>query len=362
MRVLLVSHAAGPYGAERVLLALARGLARRGHDMVVELPQPGPALDKARQLEGVECRLAERHPLPRNVREAAGYLATAGSAIRSARRTIREVEPDVVWVNSLYNPWAGIAAGSSRRPVVWHLHEYRLPEPLGLKLAALIGTSATRVAVVSKFVADGWRRYPWLRRRISVLPNPLLDHLERTGEPTGPFTVGYVGQLEPRKRVPDLVRAIGRVPDARAIIVGDGKARGAVESAIHEAGVGQRVELTGFQSDVASQMRRFHCLAIPSVREPFGLVALEAMAAGVPVVAARSGALPEVLGDAALYHRPRDPVSLADQILKTMADHTLQGEMIELGLRRAEGFREDPWLDRAEEVARTAIRELRNTA
>ena len=352
MKLLLVSHSASPYGAERVLNALGRGLEERGHDVTVDYPHAGPALEAARGAVS-DVRVSGRHRLPRNAREVLGFLATAPSAVGRVRRLARDGDPDVVWINSLYNPWAALGARLSGRPVVWHLHEYPLPEPLGLATALLVGATATGVAAISRFVADGWRRYPWLRRRIAVLPNPLLDPAEPVGTPDRPFTVGYVGQLEPRKRVTDLVRAVARLPDdVHAVIVGDGKDRPATEAVIRDGRAGHRIRLAGYRDDVRAQLARFHCVAIPSLREPFGLVALEAMAAGVPVVAARSGALPEVLGDAALYHDPGDPHDLADQIRKLKADPDLRADLVETGQRRVATFRRDVWLDGAEAIAR----------
>lgn len=364
MRILLVSHGAGPYGAERVGVALARGLAGRGHDVVMDFPHGGPAVDAAREPGAPRVRVGARHRLPRNAAEAVGWAATSPAAVLDVRRTVRDVDPDLVWINSLYNPWAGVA-GLGRRRVVWHLHEYRLPEPLGVTAAALIGAATTRVAVVSDFLAEGWRRYPWLRGRISVLPNPLLGFPRAGGrgdalggEPAGPFTVGYLGQLEPRKRVPDLIEAVARLPGVRAVIVGDGKARSAAEAAVRDVGVGDRVELGGFRADIDSELARFHCMAVPSLREPFGLVALEAMAAGVPVVAARSGALPDVLGDAALYHAPRDPADLAARIAELKADPALRAKLVDRGRERVQAYREDAWLDRAEIIARETTGEI----
>ncbi|MFO7894462.1 MAG: glycosyltransferase [Longimicrobiales bacterium] len=353
MRILLMSHAAGRYGAERVLMALARGLAERGHDVVLELPHEGPALDRVP--EQVTVRVGTRRPLPRNAREAVGWLATAGTSVREARRTINEIDADLIWINSLYHPWGAIAARLSRRPVVWHLHEYPLPEPMGLATAALVGAVATRVAAISEFVADGWSRYPWLRRRIDRIPNPLLDDKPTVDPPSGPFTVGYIGQLEPRKRATDVVRAVARLTDVHGVIVGDGKDRPATEAVIRDVRAADRIRLVGFTPDVAAEMAHFHCVAIPSLREPFGLVALEAMAAGLPVVAARSGALPEVLGPAALYHDPGDPDDLADQIRTIKADPVLRQQLIQTGRRRVRTYRRGPWLDRAEAIARAAV-------
>lgn len=362
MRLLLVHHSAGPYGAERVLNALAKGLWDRGHDLIVELPHEGPAAEAARTLGLPDIRVADRHRLPPGPREALGFFATAPTAVSSARRTIRDTAPELVWINSLYNPWAAIAARLAGRPVVWHLHEYPLPDPLGMATAVLIAAAATRVVAISRFVADGWSRYPWLRGRIDVMPNPLLSDIRpvnlRGASPDGPpapFTVGYIGQLEPRKRVTDVIRAVARLTDVRAVIVGDGKDRPATEAVIRDGRAGDRVELAGYVPDINAELARFHCLAIPSLREPFGLVALEAMAASVPVVAARSGALPEVLGDAALYHDPGDPDDLADQIRKLQADAVLRRELAARGRRRVETFETGPWLDRAEAVAQSAL-------
>lgn len=354
MRILLISHGAGPYGAERVLLSLSEGLAGRGHDVVLGFPHDGPAAEAAARIPGIRCLVDRRRRLPRDMAEGAAYLARAAPDIMAARRLIRKIDPDLVWVNSLYNPWAGLAARLERRVVVWHVHEYRPREPLGLTTGVLLGVVATRVVVVSGFLAGGWGRYSWLRRRLVSLPNPLLDDLRPGPEPPAPFTVGYVGQLEPRKRVPDLVRAVALVPDTRCVLVGDGKARRTVEEAIVRAGVADRVELRGFRADVAEQLARFHCLAIPSVREPFGLVALEAMAAGVPVVAARSGALPEVLGDAAVYHAPGDVRDLAQRIRSLREERARRVDLRENGLQRVRRYRRDAWLERADAIARDA--------
>ena len=364
MRILLLSHGASPFGAERVLLALAAGLAGRGHEAIVDFPHDGPALRMAGELPGVDVQVTPRRRLPRCVSEGVGFFLTAPAAVAGVRRSVRRAAPDVVWVNSMYNPWAAVAARLAGAPVVWHLHEATLPEPLGTPVATLIGWAATRVVAVSEFTAAGFRQYPWLRDRLVVARNPLLREL-RPVEPDDddrPFTVGYLGQLEPRKRVPDLVAAVARVPGVRARIAGDGKARSQVETAVRETGVEDRVEFLGYRDDIAALLASFDCLAIPSLREPFGLVAVEAMAAGVPVVAARSGALQEVLGDAALYHRPRDAAGLAGKIRKLKADRTLQGDLTELGLRRAEEFREGPWLDRVEQIAHQAVRESRYTS
>ena len=356
MRVLLLSHGSGPYGAEQVLLALAAGLTSREHDVVVDFPHPGPAVEAARGLSDVEVTVSHRHRLPRSALEAVGFMLTAPVAVYRTARLIRKVEPDVVWLSSMYSPWAAMGARLADLPTVWQLHERGLPQPAGAIMTGLMRWSGARLVAVSESLAEWYGRSRLLRGRVTPLRNPLLRPVQPVDPPgDAPFTVGYIGQLEPGKRAVDLVEAVGRLPETRAVIVGDGKARSTVEAQIRDRRLEDRIELLGFQDDVASQLARFHCLAVPSIGEAFGLVALEGMAAGVPVVAARSGGLPEVLGDAALYHIPGDPEDLARQIRRLRDDPELRSRLRDRGIQRAAGFGLNDWLDRAEALLEATV-------
>lgn len=352
MKLLLVSHSSGPYGAERVLLELARRLAARGHDVVLALPHAGPAADLARELPGVTLRIGGRRRLPRSAREAIGYFLGAPADALRVRRLVLDVAPDVTWINSMYNAWAAMGARLAGSPTVWHLHERSMRGPPGWVLAGVLALTADRAMAVSHYVAETFRHYPWLGSRVDVLANPLLrDPAPPVEPPEGSFTVGCVGQLEPRKRSGDLVGAVALLPeDVRGVFVGDGKHRAALEAAIRKSGVEERIEVLGFREDVPEQLARFHCLAIPSLEEPFGLIAVEAMSIGLPVIAARSGALPEVLGEAALYHEPGDSSDLARQIRRLRDDPTLYAELRASGLARAAGFAPERWIESAEAI------------
>ena len=79
-------------------------------------------------------------------------------------------------------------------------------------------------------------------------------------------------------------------------------------------------------------------LAYPSLDEGFGYSALEAMAAGVPVVAADAGSLPEVCGDAALLVNPRNPSAMADALETAVTDDTVRAELVSKGHEQTERF------------------------
>jgi|GEM_PF-3350247 len=355
MRIFLSCHGASLYGGERVLLALARGFSDRGHEVLLEFPHDGPAVAVARAIAGIRVWISERPRLPRNVREFLAYVLGIPGALRVLVRGIRRERPDVVWVNSLYNPLAALAARWTGTPVVWHLHERNFPGVLGRVYSSLMRMTSDRCVAVSEFVAS---TVTLSDHRIHVVHNALLERIEphEPGRERTHFTIGYVGQLERLKRVLDLLEAVATLPDTRLLLVGDGKDRRRTERAITRLRLGDRVRLLGFQPDVRPFLREMDCLVVPSGVEAFGLVAAEAMAAGLPVVAARGGAIPEVLGDAALYYSPGDVAGLAAQIGRLASDARLAASLREQGLRRVERFSLERMIDQAIEIARDVRR------
>ncbi len=201
MRLLLSSHGAALYGGERVLLALAGGLAGRGHEIVLELPHVGPALDVARSLAGVAVWVSGRTRLPRNGPEVLRWSAGLPAARRALERRLRDGGFDALWVSSIYNPaaaWAGARAGV---PVLWHLHERDFRGIAGVPMARAIAAWSTVPVAVSAYVAESFEAHACLRGRVRLLPNALLRPPAAGPPPLPegePFVAGCVGQLEPR--------------------------------------------------------------------------------------------------------------------------------------------------------------------
>ncbi len=349
MRILLSSHGASPFGAERVLLVLARGLLARGHEVVLEFPHDGPAVAEARSIDGVRVLVSDRPRLPRNRGEAMRYFFGALPAASRLAREIRAGGFDVVWVNSLFNPVAALAGRLARRRVVWHLHErnFRGPARIAGELAVLLGCH--RAVAVSVFVASS---FGGPRGRFRILRNVDFRRLPaqppRSGEG---FVVGYLGQLESRKRVEDVLEAASLLPEIRVLVVGDGKRREEVVTAVGRFGVRGRVELAGFQTDVARYLGMMDCVVLPARDEPCPLVAYEAMAAGVPVIASDHGSHREVLGDAAIYYPVANARALAAQIQLLRADPTFCDVLRARAHERVREADPERWLERAEAVA-----------
>lgn len=145
------------------------------------------------------------------------------------------------------------------------------------------------------------------------------------GEAAGPhdrLRVGYAGRLEPHKGVSVLLAAIATLPDARLELAGEGPLRASLEREAIEFGIGDRVRFLGFLGErLADFYRGLDVLVVSSLDTPgwleqFGRVAVEAMACGVPVVASRSGALPDVVADAGLLVEPGDPAAIRAALLE----------------------------------------------
>jgi glycosyltransferase involved in cell wall biosynthesis len=352
LRILLSSHGASPFGAERILLTLAAGLRDRGHDVTLEIPHEGPALDEARALPGVRLWHSRRPRLPRNAMEVAAYIAGAPAATLRLYRDIRRGGYDVVWVNSLFNPLAALAARAGGSGVVWHLHERNFRGPAAPVAPLLLRWLAHVPVPVSAFVAGTFARRGVLAQRMVVMFETLCKPItpEPEPEPKETFVVGYIGQFEPRKRVADLLEAVAIVPGTSALLAGDGKARGTVEQAIDRLGIRDRVHVAGFQRDVQAVFRDADCIVISSRDEPCALVAFESLAAGRPIIAADSGGTPEVLGDAALYYPLGDVARLAERIELLRSDPDLVRSLRQRALTRAARYTMSGWLDQAEAI------------
>lgn len=151
-----------------------------------------------------------------------------------------------------------------------------------------------------------------------------------------------VGTVEPLKDHAALVRAFDRIadrhPDVRLVVAGvDRWAVDALGAEVRRARHGDRVVRLGYVDEVARSalLRGASVFAFPSRHEGFGYAPLEAMEAGLPVVATGVGALPDVLGDAALLVGAGDDEAMADAIERVLVDDDLQSRLMKAGRNQA---------------------------
>jgi glycosyltransferase involved in cell wall biosynthesis len=164
---------------------------------------------------------------------------------------------------------------------------------------------------------------------------PERDALERLlGTNGSTRIVGSVGSLVGHKGHRHLVDAaaeiVRRTPDVRFIILGEGRLRRDLESRIRKSGLSGKFLLPGYEPSASRLIRGFDVFVMPSVMEGLGTSLLDAMAAGVPVVAARAGGIPEVVEDfeTGLLTQPGDGHSLAAAVERILRDSDLAGRLV----------------------------------
>lgn len=164
--------------------------------------------------------------------------------------------------------------------------------------------------------------------------------LHKNGLTERPFVLA-VSSLAPHKNFRLVSRALARIPAEQRTF--DMVIAGAPNARVFGGGGGRElagVRQIGYVSDaeLAALYRHAACFIYPSLYEGFGLPPLEAMHAGCPVVAARSGAIPEICADAAAYFDPLDPEDLARQMLRVTSDASFAGALSTRGHLRAADF------------------------
>jgi glycosyltransferase involved in cell wall biosynthesis len=248
----------------------------------------------------------------------------------------------------------------------------RYPElctPDTLRYGGLVRRAVARGALVqtgSEFVADE------IRTELGVAPDGVVVIPWGLGAVTGgraelgtmlAGSARYVlalGTIEPRKNLPALVRAFDAVaaadPEVHLVVAGkDGWDQDQFDTAVGAAKARDRIVRIGYAT--AAQRRDLLAgatvFAYPTLYEGFGLPPLEAMAAGAPVVAARAGSLPEVLGDAARLVDPGDDDAIAAAISGLLDDPVARAALIARGREHAATFSWDRAADRFADLYRS---------
>ena len=219
---------------------------------------------------------------------------------------------------------------------------------------------AARVITVSETTARDLReRLSVPAAKIRVIPNGVHPRFRRLAPQVTARTLDalgvrrpyvlFVGNLLPHKNVPALIRAFAALPEPRPdlVLCGAGYGSGSpVWRTVDETGTRARVRALGTldPESLVALYNGAECLATASLYEGFGLPLVEAFACGTPVVAAATGAVPEVAGDGAILVPPHRVDLLTDGMYRLLKDPALRQSLVEKGARRATSF---SWEDAA---------------
>ncbi|WP_437605903.1 glycosyltransferase family 4 protein [Sorangium sp. So ce834] len=290
-------------------------------------------------------------PAPRS-RALAG-LALAG---RLARLDPAVVVGDELCFPELGPAFAALPRRIARVLLVHHLSAWELPP--GARRVALALAEAAVIRLCDAHLATSATTAARLRRehglaRVDVAPPgadrlPLRPRAARGGGPAarggGPLRLTFVGSFIPRKGLLELLAAFERVGSARAalVLVGDAardpayaeRVRRAIDGSAH---LRARVEVRGLLDDeaLAAALAETDALVLPSRLEGYGMVLTEAVRAGVPVLAARAGAIAEVVQDGAEALLWDDGEGLLRALTRFIEDGALRASMSRAAMLRA---------------------------
>lgn len=164
------------------------------------------------------------------------------------------------------------------------------------------------------------------------------------GLPDRALVVGVVARLVVYKGHADLIAALPCIlqaaPTTRLVFIGDGPAASDLRQQVHELGLAEHVHFLGARRDIPRLLRAFDVFVLPSHQEGLGLAIIEAMAAGLPVVATRVGGIPEVVveEETGLLVEPRNPPGLAEAIIQLLTNPRTRRQMSIKGRQRVEAY------------------------
>ncbi len=254
-------------------------------------------------------------------------------------------------------------------PVVTTLHGTDVTivgqQPAFQRLTKFSIESSDAVTAVSRYLRERTIESLGIRRPIEVIYNFVdterFAPRRRRDGPLAPADVPvlmHASNFRPVKNIDTLIRVFARVRQrrpCRLVLIGDGPEKEHAEDLCRELGVERHALFLGNQDIMEELMPLADVFLLPSLQESFGLVALEAMSAGVPVVASNIGGLPEVVanGQTGFLHDPDDEEGQAASVLRLLADPALRGRMGRAARRLAERrFGVDEAVDRYERVYR----------
>jgi glycosyltransferase involved in cell wall biosynthesis len=316
-------------GTERALLQLLAGLDRALWRPVLFHPDvPG-----ARQLAEEAAALdVPTRAIAAVERPMQGVASIPGLARAFRRERAAVFHAHQTW--SLSCRYGIVAAALARVParVASAQLFLEMPKLVGIDAQhALLTRSLHRHVAVSRFVAGRLRdRFGVDANRIVVIPNAVEPppavapdarlRADVAGDARTPLAL-TVARLDAQKGIAHLVDAAAMVPEVVFAIAGDGPDRAALEARAAERGVSARIRFLGHRRDVPALLAIADLFVLPSLYEGFPLSVLEAMAAGVPVVATAVGGTDELVSSETGFPvAPADPRALADGVRALLAD------------------------------------------
>jgi len=277
------------------------------------------------------------------------------SVIFQLRELIKKIQPDIIHTHLFQARfYTTIAHVFSRRTIlITHKHNNVNPKKhnifIFLEMLSILFNK--KVIAISQSVKKSLMKFELVpSKKIFVLPNG-IDYqkfyesaLSKQYSNNKPMTIGTVCRLEPQKGLSYLLLAMKSIlikfPQTRLEIVGDGSLLGELQDLSKKLGISNSVFFFGKFAKVIPFYNRMDIFVLPSLYEGFGIVLLEAMAAGIPVVATNVDGIKEVIihGESGILVPPKNPEAIASAVINIIENPQFAEDLIEQGFIRSKLF------------------------
>ncbi len=320
-------------GAEIAAKQIAKSLAKKGHSVSV-ITSSDKGFPRQQATDGF---LVYRAFLP-NIK----YLGTLVFWISSAW-LIKKINPEIVYVEMIGMGMPCVLAKNlCKIPYVVQCQgsDVYLPWKGKKIISNIVLRSAGAVVVLTQDMKDTLRAT--FKGNVAVIPNGIdgenfgraiiKDMRQELAIGSGEKIIIFVGGLKPIKGVRYLIEAFAMVaqkmPNARLLLVGDGPERQNLEAMVIKEGLKEKVHFVGkIENDaIVTYMMTGDIFVLPSLSEGFGIVNLESMACGLPIIATNVGGIPEIVtdGENGFLVSPKNPAQIAEKILLLFTDDKLR--------------------------------------
>ena len=343
MNILFIHASAELYGSDRSLLMIIKYLDKSRYIPFVLLPHDGPLCNELKKIANVEVLIFPIAVLRRknvSLRGAVSYFKEYIDSSSCIKRLIREKNIDVVYTNTAVVFPGAVVAKYCGIKSVWHVREIIRNDFENSVVSFMINRFADSVIVNS--YATG-KRLRVDQRKIKTVYNAIEEYPDTERQEHDGFAVGMAGRINRWKGQKLFVDAAcivaKRIPNVKFLIAGEayageGYLKDELISYIEESGMNRQITLLGQFENMSSFYDKLDVFVLPSIQpEPFGLVVLEAMDFGIPVIATNHGGPTEIIKNGVNGYLVdyKDPQEMADQIVELLKDADKRQSMGEKG-------------------------------
>ncbi|MDD5605759.1 MAG: glycosyltransferase [Patescibacteria group bacterium] len=351
-------------GAPRHLLTLMSGIDRVKFIPTVIAP-PGPLLDelKKRKVPVFQVPMSGRSYIP---------------AVNAIKKLLKKYDPDVVHTHGQRAGLVGrLAARDLPIKIVHTEHtytkEFRLHNPLlhvgHLRAMKVLSQFTDHTIAVSKAVKEFLVKNGLSKEtKTSVVYNGIVPLKKKVGEneidafkqehglTKKDIVIGTIGSFNEQKDTKTLIEAIAKMlkksPTIKLVLVGRGHLRRRLEKQAKRLGIEERIVFTGVLKNVLPALKSFTLFVLPSLSEAFGITLLEAMKAGIPIVATKAGGIPEIIthNHNGILVEPKDAKGLAGAMMRLLNDKKLMKKLTQNHDKTVNQFAADKMIRATEKI------------